>query len=99
MSKMAEQIEWESLALSLLNLPDRCEIDSEELTYPIAANVFNGVEVALSVIIFMADTVNNERQPLFLDLRECFCEIHHRQPRLCHRQPRLCHRLFHSGLL
>ena len=44
---MAEQIEWEPLALSLLNLLDKCEIDSEEVTYPIAANVFNGVEMAL----------------------------------------------------
>lgn len=61
MSKMAEQIEWESLVLSLLNSLDRCEIDSKELIYPIAANVYNGVEVALSVIIFMADTVNNEQ--------------------------------------
>ena len=33
---MAEQIEWEPLALSLLNLLDKCEIDSEEVTYPIA---------------------------------------------------------------
>ena len=48
---MAEQIEWEPLALSLLNLLDKCEIDSEEVTYPIAANVFNGVEMALSVIL------------------------------------------------
>ncbi|KAK3741190.1 hypothetical protein QZH41_012634 [Actinostola sp. cb2023] len=73
---MAEQIEWEPLALSLLNLLDKCEIDSEEVTYPIAANVFNGVEVGLSVILFMADTINDERQSLFLELRECFCEIH-----------------------
>ena len=28
-----------------------CEIDSEEVTYPIAARVFNGVEIALSVIL------------------------------------------------
>ena len=35
---MAEEIEWEPLALSL----DKSEIDSEEVTYPIAANVFNG---------------------------------------------------------
>ena len=27
---MEEQIEWEPLALSLLNLLDKCEIDSEE---------------------------------------------------------------------
>ena len=48
---MAEQIEWEPLALSLLNLLDKCEIDFEEVTYPIAANVFNGVEMALPVIL------------------------------------------------
>ena len=48
---MAEQIEWEPLALSLLNLLDKCEIDSEEVTYPIAANEFNGVEMALPVIL------------------------------------------------
>ena len=47
---MAEQIEWEPLTLSLLNLLDKCEIDFEEVTYPIAANVFNGVEMALPVI-------------------------------------------------
>ena len=34
-----EQIEWGPLALSLLNLLDKCEIDSEEVTYPFAANV------------------------------------------------------------
>ena len=48
---MAEQIEWEPLALSLLNWLDKFEIDSEEVTYPIAANVFNSVEMALSVIL------------------------------------------------
>ena len=53
---MVEQIEWEPLALSLLNLMDKCEIDSEEVTCPIAANVFNGVEMALSVILVMGDT-------------------------------------------
>ena len=65
---MAEKPEWEPLALSL----DKCEIDSEEVTYPIAANVFNGVEMALSVILVMADTINDERQSLFLELGECF---------------------------
>ena len=39
------------MALSLLNLLDKCEIDSEEVTYPIAANVFIGVKMALSVIL------------------------------------------------
>ena len=73
---MAEQIEWDPLALSLLNLLDKCEIDSEEVTYPIAANVFNGVEMALSVILVIAETINDELQSLFLELGECFCEIH-----------------------
>lgn len=63
---MAEQIEWEPLALSLLNLLDKCEIDSEEVTYPIAANIFHGVEMALSIILVMADTINDERQSLIL---------------------------------
>ena len=49
--KIAEQIEWEPLALSLLNLLDNCEIDSEEVAYPIVADVFNSVEMALSVIL------------------------------------------------
>ena len=56
---MAEQLEWEPLALSLLNLLDKCEIDSEEVTYPIAANVFHGVEMALSIILVMSDTIND----------------------------------------
>ena len=56
---MAEQIEWEPLALSQLNLLDKCEIHSEEVTYPITANVFNGVEMALSVILVVADTIND----------------------------------------
>ena len=73
---MVEQIEWEPLALSLLNLLDKCEIDSEEVTYPIAANAFNGIEMALSVILVMADTINDEQQYLFLELGECFCKIH-----------------------
>lgn len=37
---MAEQIEWEPLALSLLNLLDKCEIDSEEVTYLISQPVY-----------------------------------------------------------
>ena len=32
--------------------------------------------MALSVILVMADTINDERQSLFLELGECFCEIH-----------------------
>ena len=39
------------MALSLLNLLDKGEIDSEEVTYPIAPNVFIGVKMALSVIL------------------------------------------------
>ena len=59
-------IEWEPLALSLINILDKCKIYSEEVTYPIAANVFNGVEMALSVILVMADTINDERQSFIL---------------------------------
>ena len=55
---------WEPMALSLLNLQDKCEIDSEEITYPIAAIVFNDVEMALSVILVMADTINDERRSI-----------------------------------
>lgn len=73
---MAEQIEWGPLAVCLLNLLDKCEIDSEEVTYPVAANLFNSVEVALSVIVFMADTINDEQQSFFAELRECFSELH-----------------------
>ena len=73
---MAEHIEWEPLAFCLLNLLDKCEIGSEEATYPIAANIFNSVELALTVILAMADTINAERQPLFLELGECFGQIH-----------------------
>ena len=54
------------LALSLFNLLDKCGIDSEEITYPIAASVFNGVEMTHSVILVMADTINDERQSLIL---------------------------------
>ena len=58
---------------------DKRELDSEEVTNPIAANVFiyyNGVEMALSVILVMADTINDQRQSLFLERGECFWEIH-----------------------
>ena len=65
---MVEQIEWGPLALSLDNL----EIDSEEVTYHIATNVFSSVEMALSVIVVMGDTINNERQSLSLEHGECF---------------------------
>ena len=57
---MAE-IERESIAPCLLNLLEKCELGFKEATYPIAANVFNGVEVALSVISYIADTAD-ERQ-------------------------------------
>ena len=73
---MAGKIEWESLAPSLHSLLDKCETYPEEVSYPIAVNVFNGVEMALSVIFGMLDTINYERQSLFLELGECFCEIH-----------------------
>ena len=71
---MAEQIEWEPLALSQLNLLDKCEIDSEEVTYPITANVFNGVEMALSVILVVADTINDSLG-MFLSLLLVFVKF------------------------
>ena len=39
------EIEWQSIAPCLLNLLGNCELGFEEATYPIAANVFNGVEL------------------------------------------------------
>ena len=48
---LTERIEWEALVRRLLNLLDKGEIDPEEVSYPIAANVFNGVEMAVSVIL------------------------------------------------
>ena len=57
---MAE-IEWESLASCLLNLLDKCELGFDEATYPIAANAFNGVELALSVIRHIADSANEQQ--------------------------------------
>ena len=59
---MVEQIEWEPLVPSLLNLLDKYEIDSEEVTYPISVNIFNGVEMPHSVILVMVDTIYDERQ-------------------------------------
>ena len=56
---MAE-IEWKSIAPCLLSL-----LGLEEATYPITTNVFHGVELALSVIRFIADSAD-ERQPLFV---------------------------------
>ena len=61
---MAE-IEWKSIATYLLSLLEKCELGLEEAKYPITANVFNGVELALSVIRFIADSAD-ERQPLFV---------------------------------
>ena len=61
---MAE-IEWKSFAPCLLSLLEKCELGFEEATYPITANVFIGVELALSVIRFIADSAD-ERQPLFV---------------------------------
>ena len=60
----------------MLNFLEKCEIDSEEITYPIVANLFNCTEMALSVILAMADAADDDRQPFFCDLGECFCEIY-----------------------
>ena len=57
---MAE-IEWKSIAPCLLSLLEKCES-----TYPIAANVFNGVKLALFLIRFIVDSAN-ERKPLFVE--------------------------------
>ena len=73
---MVEHADWESLELCLLNFLENCEIDSEEITYPIVANLFNCTEMALSVILAMADAADHDRQPFFRDLGECFREIY-----------------------
>ena len=73
---MVEHADWESLELWLLNFLEKCEIDSEEITYPIVANLFNCTEMALSVILAMADAADDDRQPFFRDLEECFREIY-----------------------
>ena len=73
---MVEHADWESLELCLLNFLENCEIDSEEITYPIVANLFNCTEMALSVILAMADAADDDRQPFFRDLGECFREIY-----------------------
>ena len=49
---MAE-IEWKSIAPCLLSLLEKCES-----TYPIAANVFNGVKLALFLIRFIVDSAH-----------------------------------------
>ena len=73
---MVEDADWESLELCLLNFLEKCEIDSEEITCPIVANLFNCTEMALSVILAMADAADDDRQPFFRDLGECFREIY-----------------------
>ena len=62
---MAE-IEWKSVAPCLLSLLEKCELGFEESTHPIAANVFNGVKLALFLIRFIMDSAD-ERQPLFVE--------------------------------
>ena len=62
---MAEIERWKSIAPCLLSLLEKCELGFEETTYPITANVFNGVELTLSVIRFIADRAD-ELQPLFV---------------------------------
>ena len=57
---MAET-EWKSIAPCLLSLLEKCES-----TYPIAANVFNGVKLAFFLIRFIVDSAD-ERQPLFVE--------------------------------
>ena len=45
-----------SIVPYLLNLLGNSELGFKEAIYPIAANVFNGVELALSVIRYIADS-------------------------------------------
>ena len=52
------EIEWESMVPCLLNLLEKCELGFKKATSPIAANVFNGVELALSVIRCIADSAD-----------------------------------------
>ena len=55
------------MALSLLNLLDKCEIDSEEVTYFVSQPMYlMGLKWLTSVILVMADTINDERQSLIL---------------------------------
>ena len=49
----------------MLSLLEKCELGFEEATYPIATNVFNGVELVLSVIRFIVDSAD-ERRPSFV---------------------------------
>ena len=62
---MAEIERWKSFAPCFLSLLEKCELGFEEATYSTAANVFNGVELVLSVFRFIADSAD-ERQPLFV---------------------------------
>lgn len=76
---MDEEIKWDDIAVCLLNLLDRCESGStEEVSYPVAANIFNVIEMALSVLRYLEQTDINdrERQLFFSELCQCFGEIH-----------------------
>ena len=62
---------WRRLSEKVLRpvcliLLEKCELGFEESTYPIAANVFNGVKLALFLIRFIVDSAD-ERQPLFVE--------------------------------
>ena len=56
---MAE-IEWEGIAPCLLNLLGNCELGFEEATYPIAANVFSGVELGYPLFVMLRIAQYNE---------------------------------------
>ena len=49
-----------SIAPCLLNLLGNCEQGFEEATHPIAANVFNGVELAYPLFIILRIAQYNE---------------------------------------
>ena len=53
-------IEWESIAPCLLNLLGNCELGFKEATYPIATNVFNGVELAYPLFVMLQIAQYNE---------------------------------------
>ena len=73
---MVEYADWESLELCLLNFLEKCEIDSEEITYPIVANLFNCTEMALLFLRWQTLLTMIDTELFFRDLGECFREIY-----------------------
>ena len=71
---MVEHADWESLELCLLNFLEKCEIDSEEITYPVV-NLFNCTEMALSVILAMANLLTMIDNLSFVTLGNVFARF------------------------